>query len=96
MRRSLLKNLPESFNNEPSILLIQTVLSTLLILFTAEFLPKSLFMINPNLVLSALALPFVVMYTVLAPVTFTIVNLSKFVIKKVLRLEYSEERPYSD
>lgn len=89
----LTENLPESFNNEPSILLIQTVLSTLLILFTAEFLPKSLFMINPNLVLSALALPFVVMYTVLAPVTFTIVNLSKFVIKKVLRLEYSEETP---
>lgn len=89
----LSENLPASLNNEPSILLIQTILSTLLILFTAEFLPKSLFMINPNLVLSTLALPFVVMYGLLAPVTFTIVNLSKFVITHVLRLEYSEERP---
>ncbi len=85
--------LPASLNNEPSILLIQTILSTLLILFTAEFLPKSLFMINPNLVLSALALPFVAMYVILAPITFTIVNLSKFVLTKVLRLEYSEEKP---
>ena len=89
----LSENLPISLNNEPSILLIQTILSTLLILFTAEFLPKSLFMINPNLVLSTLALPFVVMYTLLAPVTFTIVNLSKFVITHILRLEYSEETP---
>ena len=89
----LSENLPASLNNEPSILLIQTILSTLLILFTAEFLPKSLFMINPNLVLSTLALPFVVMYGLLAPVTFTIVNLSKFVITHILRLEYSEERP---
>ncbi len=89
----LAENLPPSINNEPSILLIQTVLSTLLILFAAEFLPKSLFMINPNFILSTLALPFVVMYALLAPVTFTIVNLSKWVITGLLRLEYSEERP---
>lgn len=89
----LAEHLPPTFNNEPSILLIQTVLSTLLILFAAEFLPKSLFMINPNFVLSTLALPFVVMYALLSPITFTIVNLSKWVIKGILRLEYSEERP---
>ncbi|MBS1544251.1 MAG: HlyC/CorC family transporter [Bacteroidetes bacterium] len=89
----LAEHLPPSINNEPSILLIQTLLSTLLILFAAEFLPKSLFMINPNFVLSTLALPFVVMYALLAPVTFTIVNLSKWVITGLLRLEYSEERP---
>ncbi|NOT74708.1 MAG: HlyC/CorC family transporter [Cyclobacteriaceae bacterium] len=89
----LTETLPESFSNEPSILLIQTVLSTLLILFTAEFLPKSLFMINPNLVLYALALPFVITYVILAPFTFTIVNLSKLVIKYILRLEYSEATP---
>jgi len=89
----LTENLPASLNNEPSILLTQTVLSTLLILFTAEFLPKSLFMINPNVVLSTLTFPFVVMYGLLAPITFSIVNLSKFVIIYILRLEYSEEKP---
>ena len=89
----LTDNLPSSLNNEPSVLFIQTILSTLLILFTAEFLPKSLFMINPNLVLSTLALPFLVTYTLLAPITFTIVNLSKLVITYVFRLEYSEEKP---
>jgi CBS domain containing-hemolysin-like protein len=89
----LTEHLPSSLNNEPSILLTQTVLSTLLILFTAEFLPKSLFMINPNLVLTTLTLPFVVMYGILYPITFSIVNLSKLVIVYILRLEYSEEKP---
>ncbi len=89
----LVAYLPESLNHELSILIIQTILSTLLILFTAEFLPKSLFMINPNLALSALAVPFVVMYVLLAPITFTIVTLSKLVITYILRLEYSEEKP---
>lgn len=89
----LADKLPPSLSNEPSLLLIQIFLSTLLILFTAEFLPKSLFMINPNLVLSTLALPFLVTYTLLVPITFTIVTLSKLVITYVLRLEYSEEKP---
>lgn len=93
MEPILAEYLPSSLSHEVPILVIQTILSTLLILFTAEFLPKSLFMINPNLVLSTLAVPFVIMYVLLAPVTYTIVTLSKLVITHVLRLEYSEEKP---
>ena len=87
------QNLPLSLNNEPAILFIQTMLSTLLILFLAEFLPKSLFMINPNFVLSALAVPFVIAYTLLRPITYAIVGLSRLVITYILRLTYSEEKP---
>lgn len=89
----LTANLPSSINNEPTVLLVQIILSTMLILFTAEFLPKALFMINPNRVISALALPFLIIYTLLSPITFFIVNLSKLVITHILRLEYSEEKP---
>lgn len=85
--------LPHSLNNEPSILVIQTFTSTIIILFTAEFLPKSLFLINPNLMLAALAVPFQLIYIPLWPIMFTIVSLSKLVIVHVLRLEYSEEKP---
>lgn len=85
--------LPDGFKNELYVLLLQTLLSTLIILFTAEFLPKSLFLINPNLMLAALAIPFRIMFYILAPITFTIVYLSKVVIVYVLRLEYSEEKP---
>ncbi len=89
----LASNLPQSINDEVFILIFQTLISTLLILFTAEFLPKSLFLINPNLMLAALAVPFRIIYVILAPLTFSIVYLSKIVIIHVLRIEYSEEKP---
>ncbi|NOS94144.1 MAG: HlyC/CorC family transporter [Cyclobacteriaceae bacterium] len=89
----LASSLPDSFNDEVFVLVIQTLISTLLILFTAEFLPKSLFLINPNAMLAALAIPFRVIYVILAPLTFSIVYLSKLVIIHVLRIEYSEEKP---
>lgn len=89
----LASHLPESINDEVFILIFQTLISTLLILFTAEFLPKSLFLINPNLMLSMLAVPFRIVYIILAPLTFSIVYLSKIVIIHVLRIEYSEEKP---
>jgi len=89
----LVAYLPHSLNNDPGILLIQTFVSTIIILFTAEFLPKSLFLINPNLMLAALAIPFQLIYIPLWPIMFTIVFLSKFFIVHVLRLEYSEEKP---
>ncbi len=89
----LIANLPPSLNNEASLLLIQTAISTLIILSTAEFLPKSLFLINPNLMLSALAIPFVVTYVVLKPISFAILELSTFFLKHVFRMNYSEEKP---
>ncbi len=89
----LTSNLPESINDEVFVLIFQTLISTLLILFTAEFLPKSLFLINPNLMLATLAVPFRIVYIILAPLTFSIVYLSKMVIVYVLRIEYSEEKP---
>lgn len=89
----LAANLPQSLNDEVFILIFQTLISTLLILFTAEFLPKSLFLINPNLMLATLAVPFRIIYVLLAPLTFSIVYLSKIVIVHVLRIEYSEEKP---
>lgn len=86
-------HLPEVLNNEVSVLVIQTLLSTVLVLFTAEFLPKSLFMINPNQMLYALALPFVIIYILLFPLVYFIVTLSRLVITYILRVEYSDTRP---
>jgi magnesium and cobalt exporter, CNNM family len=86
-------HLPIALNNEASVLVIQTLTSTLLVLFTAEFLPKSFFLINPNFMLSALAVPFLIVYVLLFPLVFSIVKLSKVVITHVFGLEYSDEKP---
>ena len=79
--------LPGEMSNEIYVLIVQTLISTLIVLFTAEFLPKSLFLINPNLMLSALAVPFRVIFILLSPITFSVVYLSRFVIVHV------EEKP---
>ena len=51
------------------IVLAQTVISTLIILVTGEFLPKTLFKINPNLVLNVFVVPLFICYVVLYPVS---------------------------
>lgn len=89
----LIEVLPASLNNNVSLLLIQTVLSTSIILFSAEFLPKSIFLINPNRMLGVLAIPFRIIYILLLPITVIIVSLSRFVIVHVFRLDYSNKQP---
>ena len=49
--------------------LVQTVISTLIILVTGEFLPKTLFKINPNLALNVCAVPLFIRYVVLYPIS---------------------------
>ncbi|MEB2773784.1 hemolysin family protein [Algoriphagus sp. D3-2-R+10] len=80
-------------NNDAIILVSQTLISTIVVLITAEFLPKSLFMLNPNSMLNFFTLPFYIIYIFFYPVVWAVVGLSRFFITKVLRLEYSEDKP---
>lgn len=56
-------------DNQFLMVLSQTVISTLIILVTGEFLPKTLFKINPNLVLNVAAVPLFICYIVLYPIS---------------------------
>lgn len=76
-----------------TVLLIQTLLSTILVLFTAEFTPKSVFLLNPNWLLSILAIPFRVIHLIMKPVVWVIIGLSRWMITKVLRRPYEEDKP---
>jgi CBS domain containing-hemolysin-like protein len=89
----LMAVLPLWANNDISVLVLQTLLSTLLVLVTAEFLPKSLFLISPNQVLNVLALPLMFFYTVLYPFVWMTMQFSKVLFRWVLRVEYTEDRP---
>ena len=77
-------------HSEASILVIQTVFSTLLILVTAEFFPKALFRINPNAFLNFLALPVMFFYIVLYPVTSLIIMLSRWFLKTFFKTNIHE------
>ena len=80
-----------SLDNDFMILLVQTVLATLLVLLVGEFLPKMLFRINPNAILSFFALPTLVCYCILYPLTLLYTGISEFIIRYVLRLRVERE-----
>ncbi len=84
--------LPESINTQSSVVILQTILSTILVLFTAEFTPKSIFLINPNRLLNLLAVPMIIIFFIMFPVVWLIEQMSKFIILVVLRQTYSEDR----
>ena len=50
-------------------LALQTIVSTLIVLFTGEFLPKTLFRINPNGMLRICAIPAMIFYILLWPIS---------------------------
>jgi CBS domain containing-hemolysin-like protein len=61
--------LADIIDNSFLLVLIQTIISTLVILVTGEFLPKTLFKINPNAVLRFFAVPLLLFYVVLYPIS---------------------------
>lgn len=74
-------------------LLLLAFLLTVAILYTVEFLSKSIFIVNSNKVIYAMAIPFACISLVLFPIVFATVSLAKFVIVYVLKLEYSMNKP---
>ncbi|ERK39301.1 membrane protein, PF01595 family [Segatella baroniae F0067] len=65
-----------------------TILSTLIVLFTGEFLPKTLFKSNPNRLLKLFAIPAFGFYIILWPVSRFASTLSKILLRTVgIRVE---------
>ena len=60
---------PYIADNHALLLLIDTVISTLIILVVGEFLPKTIFKINPNATLRFFALPTFLIYYILYPIS---------------------------
>ena len=68
-------------------ILIQTVISTILILVTAEFLPKAIFRVYANETLKILALPAYFFYVSLYVFSFIINGISDFFLKFIFRTD---------
>lgn len=60
-----------------------TLLSTLVVLFTGEFLPKSIFKSNPNTMLTVFAVPAYICYVVLYPISKFATLLSRGLLRLV-------------
>ena len=66
-------------------LLTQTIISTFVILITAEFLPKVLFQIYANSLLRILAIPAYIFYLFFSLISEFIIGVSDFILKYVFR-----------
>ena len=80
-----------SISNDFTVLLVQTIIATLLILLVGEFIPKTLFRINPNAILSFFAFPTFVVYCLLYPLILVYTGISEFIIRHILRLKVDKE-----
>jgi putative hemolysin len=72
------------------LLLVQTILSTFLILIFAEFLPKALFNANSNALLEFFALPSGFFYFLFYPIVSLMIGISNFVMHYIFKLEEEE------
>ncbi len=71
-------------------LLTQTIISTLIILITAEFLPKVLFQIYANSLLKVLAVPAYFFYVLFSIISEFIIKVSDFILKTFFKTDGDE------
>jgi CBS domain containing-hemolysin-like protein len=83
----LITLLPPSLASDSLILIFQTIVSTLLILMTAEFLPKILFRLNPNGLLNFFAIPVFLIYLILYPFMFFFLGMSELILRYLFNMK---------
>lgn len=88
----LLDVLPEAIINKSVILFCETIISTLLILFFSEFMPKAVFTLNSNGLLRFFSLPVTAFYYIFYPVIFIYLAISEFIIKKLFRMKIGDRK----
>lgn len=81
--------------SEGLVLLIQTILSTLLVLITAEFLPKALVQLNPNGFLRWSSIPMVLIYWILYFPTQIVMFLSNMLLRLLKTTGDTSEKVFS-
>lgn len=84
--------LPASLELEFFILLLQSIFSTLIVLVLAEFLPKILFRINPNAILSFFAFPTVIVYYLLYPLTLIYSGVAALIIRMFFGMKVDQQK----
>lgn len=78
-------------NSDFLILITQTLVGTIVILFTAEFLPKTVFRSRPNTALNIFALPVFFLYIILYPITLFTLGITSFILRFILRVDIQQQ-----
>jgi putative hemolysin len=89
----ILNSLPDNYHSEVLILIIETLISTMILLVAGEFLPKILFRINPNETLSFFSLPVFIFFILFYPVVVLILGITHSVLRTLFKIDFTETRP---
>ena len=84
MTQILTPKIMDYFSSGFALLLVQTIITTLIVLVTAEFLPKAIFRIYPNQILRIFSIPIWLFFVFFRPVALLMLFLSKLVLKYFL------------
>ena len=88
----ILNILPHWIDSPIIALVIQTLIATFIVLITAEFLPKSLFLLNPNTLLRIFSLPMMGLFVLMSPLVWMVEIISKFIVTRIFQLSYAESQ----
>jgi len=80
------------FNSDFTLLLAQTIIATLIVLVTAEFLPKAIFRLFPNQILKIFAIPIWLLFVLLRPVAVLMLKSANLLLKHVLKQKIAEDK----
>ena len=80
--------------NSYLLLFVQTVISTSIILVTAEFLPKSIFKIYPNTTLRFFSFPIFCFFILFSPFAWLFIQVSKLIVKLFFGQTLAENKQF--
>ena len=80
------------FSSAFVLLFTQTIIATLVVLVTAEFLPKAIFRIFPNQILNIFSVPICVLFILLRPAAILMLRAANFVLKYILKQNIAKDK----
>ncbi len=84
---AVLEDMLRSFHfSSLSVLAIQSIITTFIVLVIADFIPKNLFRVNPNRVLKFFTLPCIIAYYILLPFTLAVLAFVNFLMRKIFKV----------
>jgi len=84
MTQILTPQITDYFSSDFALLFVQTIITTLIVLVTAEFLPKAIFRIYPNQILRIFSIPIWLFFVFFRPIALLMLSLSKLILKYFL------------
>ena len=79
-------------NNALLLLFVQTIVTTLIVLVTAEFLPKSIFRSFSNTILKIFSVPIFLTFVVFRPLAIFLLKVTAFLLKHILNQKISHDK----